>query len=103
MFYPVQAYICISLDLTGVLQYAAFWISKKGGGGGQRIFLYFFLFSSIMSGLTSNDVVILTMTPFLVYFSHAVDLVTNEAFLMAEIQTANIGEQACLDDQFDVN
>lgn len=46
-----------------------------------------------MSGLTSNDVVILTMTPFLVYFSHAVDLATPIAFLMAEIQTANIGKE----------
>ncbi|KAK3823030.1 MAG: arsenical pump membrane protein-domain-containing protein [Benniella sp.] len=88
------AYICISLDLTGVLQYAAFWISKRGGGGGQRIFLYFFLFSNVMSGLTSNDVVILTMTPFLVYFAHAVDLATPIAFLMAEIQTANIASMA---------
>ncbi|KAG0247675.1 hypothetical protein BG011_001093, partial [Mortierella polycephala] len=84
------AYICISLDMTGVFQYAAFWISKRGGGGGQRIFLSFFLLSSVMSGLTSNDVVVLTMTPFLVYYSHAVDLVTPIAFLMAEIQTANI-------------
>ncbi|KAG0005215.1 hypothetical protein BGZ65_011693 [Modicella reniformis] len=90
------AYICISIDLTGVLQYAAFWISKRGGGGGQRIFLYFFLFSNVMSGLTSNDVVILTMTPFLVYFSDAVDLITPVAFLMAEVQTANIGPFAVL-------
>ncbi|KAG0358308.1 hypothetical protein BGZ54_010483 [Gamsiella multidivaricata] len=88
------AYICISLDMTGVLQYAAFVISKRGGGGGQRIFLYFFLLSTIMSGLTSNDVVILTMTPFLVYFSRAVDLVTPVAFLMAEVQTANIASMA---------
>ncbi|KAF9351708.1 hypothetical protein BGX26_010343 [Mortierella sp. AD094] len=84
------AYICISLDMTGVLQYAAFWISKRGGGGGQRIFFYFFMLSTVMSALTSNDVVILTMTPFLVYFSHAVDLITPVAFLMAEVQTANI-------------
>ncbi|KAI8601695.1 arsenical pump membrane protein-domain-containing protein [Dissophora ornata] len=88
------AYICISLDMTGALQYAAFWISKRGGGGGQRIFLYFFLLSTIMSGLTSNDVVILTMTPFLVYFSRAVDLHTPVAFLMAEVQTANIASMA---------
>ncbi|KAF9212074.1 hypothetical protein BGZ59_007266 [Podila verticillata] len=86
------AYICISLDMTGVFQYAAFWISRRGNGGGQRIFFSFFLLSTIMSGLTSNDVVILTMTPFLVYYSHAVDLVTPVAFLMAEIQTANIGK-----------
>ncbi|KAF9102991.1 hypothetical protein BGX27_010785 [Mortierella sp. AM989] len=84
------AYICISLDMTGVLQYAAFWISKRGGGSGQRIFFYFFMLSTVMSALASNDVVILTMTPFLVYFSHAVDLITPVAFLMAEVQTANI-------------
>ncbi|KAK3830093.1 MAG: arsenical pump membrane protein-domain-containing protein [Linnemannia elongata] len=88
------AYICISLDMTGVFQYAAFWISRRGGGGGQRVFLAFFLLSSIMSGLASNDVVILTMTPFLVYFSQAVELVTPIAFLMAELQTANIASMA---------
>ncbi|KAF9345653.1 hypothetical protein BGX26_002903, partial [Mortierella sp. AD094] len=88
------AYICISLDMTGVFQYAAFWISKRGGGGGQRVFLSFFLLSTIMSGLTSNDVVVLTMTPFLVYYSHAVDLITPVAFLMAEVQTANIASMA---------
>ncbi|KAF9910409.1 hypothetical protein EC991_006674 [Linnemannia zychae] len=88
------AYICISLDMTGVFQYAAFWISRRGGGGGQRIFLAFFLLSSIMSGLASNDVVILTMTPFLVYFSQAVELATPVAFLMAELQTANIASMA---------
>ncbi|OAQ36683.1 hypothetical protein K457DRAFT_147417 [Linnemannia elongata AG-77] len=70
------AYICISLDMTGVFQYAAFWISKRGGGSGQRVFLSFFLLSTVMSGLTSNDVVVLTMTPFLVYYSQAVDLLT---------------------------
>ncbi|KAF9206042.1 hypothetical protein BGZ49_003115 [Haplosporangium sp. Z 27] len=88
------AYICISLDMTGVFQYAAFWISKRGSGSGQRVFLSFFLLSSAMSGLTSNDVVVLTMTPFLVYYSHAVDLLTPVAFLMAEIQTANIASMA---------
>lgn len=86
------AYICISLDMTGVFQFAAFWISRRGGGGGQRVFLSFFLLSTLMSGLAGNDVVVLTMTPFLVYYSHAVELVTPMAFLMAEIQTANIGK-----------
>ncbi|KAF9155582.1 hypothetical protein BG015_009365 [Linnemannia schmuckeri] len=82
------------LDMTGVFQYAAFWISQRGGGSGQRVFLSFFLLSTVMSGLTSNDVVVLTMTPFLVYYSQAVDLLTPVAFLMAEIQTANIASMA---------
>ncbi|KAF9932907.1 hypothetical protein FBU30_007066 [Linnemannia zychae] len=88
------AYICISLDMTGVFQYAAFWISQRGGGSGQRVFLSFFLLSTVMSGLASNDVVVLTMTPFLVYYSQAVNLITPVAFLMAEIQTANIASMA---------
>ncbi|KAF9430014.1 hypothetical protein BGZ94_008674 [Podila epigama] len=93
LFYSL-AYICISLDMTGIFQYAAFWISRRGNGGGQRVFLSFFLLSTVMSGLASNDVVVLTMTPFLVYYSSAVDLVTPVAFLMAEIQTANIASMA---------
>lgn len=78
--------------MTGIFQYAAFWISSRSGGSGQRVFFYFFLLTTVMSGLTSNDVVVLTMTPFLVYYSHAVELITPVAFLMAEIQSANIGK-----------
>ncbi|KAG0296399.1 hypothetical protein BGZ98_000985, partial [Dissophora globulifera] len=76
--------------MTGVFQYAAFWISKRSGWGGQRVFMSFFLLSTVMNGLTNNDVVVLTMTSFLIYYLHAVDLVTPVAFLMAQIQTANI-------------
>jgi Na+/H+ antiporter NhaD/arsenite permease-like protein len=79
--------------MTGIFQYAAFWISMRSGGSGQRVFLYFFLLTTVMAGLTSNDVVVLTMTPFLVYYSHAVELITPLAFLMSEIQSANIGKQ----------
>ncbi|CAO3568838.1 unnamed protein product [Mortierella alpina] len=91
---PYAAYICISLDMTGIFQYAAFWISSRSGGSGQRVFFSFYLLNTVMSGLTSNDVVVLTMTPFLVYYSHAVELITPVAFLMAEIQAANIASMA---------
>jgi len=79
--------------MTGIFQYAAFWISRRSGGSGQRVFLYFFLLTTVMTMLTSNDVVVLTMTPFLVYYSHAVELITPVAFLMSQIQSANIGKQ----------
>ncbi|CAO3568839.1 unnamed protein product [Mortierella alpina] len=88
------AYICISLDMTGIFQYAAFWISSRTGGSGRRAFLYFFLLTTVMTILTSNDVVVLTMTPFLVYYSHTVELITPVAFLMSQIQSANIASMA---------
>ncbi|KAF9977995.1 hypothetical protein BGZ73_004120 [Actinomortierella ambigua] len=88
------AYICISLDMTGVFQFAAFWIAQRSNGSGQRVFLSFFILSTLMSGLASNDVVVLTMTPFLIYYAGAVNLETTVAFLMAEFQTANIASMA---------
>ncbi|KAG0268856.1 hypothetical protein DFQ27_005451 [Actinomortierella ambigua] len=88
------AYICISLDMTGIFQYAAFWIAQRANGSGQRVFFSFFILSTLMSGLASNDVVVLTMTPFLIYFAGAVNLDQPVAFLMAEFQTANIASMA---------
>ncbi|KAG0238772.1 hypothetical protein BGW42_002638 [Actinomortierella wolfii] len=88
------AYICISLDMTGIFQFAAFWIARRGNGSGQWVFLSFFLLSTLMSSLASNDVVILTMTPFLLYYAGAVNLSEPVAFLMAEFQTANIASMA---------
>lgn len=54
-------------------------------------FTLFFILTSLMSGLTSNDVVILTGTVFLSYFTKVSDI-RPTAFLMSEFTTANIGK-----------
>ena len=87
----MQAYICISLDMTGVFQFCAFWVSRKAGNRGMLAFTLFFILTSVMSGLTSNDVVILTGTVFLSYFTKVSDI-RPTAFLMSEFTTANIGK-----------
>jgi arsenical pump membrane protein len=38
------------------------------GSSGKKLFLYFFLLSSILTVFTSNDIVILTITPIILYF-----------------------------------
>lgn len=92
LFYSL-AYICISLDMTGVFQFCAFWVSKKAGNRGMLAFTLFFILTSVMSGLTSNDVVILTGTVFLSYFTKVSDI-RPTAFLMSEFTTANIASMA---------
>ncbi|KAI8389469.1 hypothetical protein BD560DRAFT_430427 [Blakeslea trispora] len=92
LFYSL-AYICISLDMTGVFQFCAFWVAKKAGSRGILTFSLFFILTSLMSGLTSNDVVILTGTVFLSYYTK-VSGICPTAFMMSEFTTANIASMA---------
>lgn len=43
------AYMAITLDITGVLQAAAFWVSNKGGSNGWKLFLYFYMMLTVLS------------------------------------------------------
>eukprot|EP00002_Diphylleia_rotans_P019289 TRINITY_DN3734_c0_g1_i1.p1 TRINITY_DN3734_c0_g1~~TRINITY_DN3734_c0_g1_i1.p1 ORF type:complete len:476 (+),score=111.56 TRINITY_DN3734_c0_g1_i1:48-1475(+) len=83
------AYLCISLDITGLFAYIALRIAYAAQGLGRRLFLYYFLLSSALTVFTSNDIVILTLTPIICYFAAATGL---EAFpfLLAEFYSANI-------------
>ncbi|MBN2153891.1 MAG: hypothetical protein JW839_20710 [Candidatus Lokiarchaeota archaeon] len=62
------AYVCISIDETGFFEYLALSAAKKSGSSGKKLFLYFFLLSSALTVFTSNDIVILTITPIILYF-----------------------------------
>src|ERR1700710_795587 len=63
------AYMAITLDITGVLQSAAFWVSNKGGSHGYRLYFYFYLMLTALSVFLGNDPVILSGTAFLVYYT----------------------------------
>lgn len=82
------AYISITLDITGVLQAAAFWVSNKGGSSGWKLFFGFYLMLTLLSVVIGNDPVILSGTAFLVYYTNAVKL-NPAAWLLAEFAAAN--------------
>ncbi|KAI9345157.1 citrate transporter-domain-containing protein [Zopfochytrium polystomum] len=63
------AYICISIDETGLFRYIAYRITQSGGSSGWRLYFYLFTLSAVMTIFTSNDVVALTVTPILCYFA----------------------------------
>jgi arsenical pump membrane protein len=83
------AYICISLDLTGFFEYLALYVLKAAKNSGKRLFIYFFFFSSILTLFTSNDIVILTITPIIIYFAKYTKI-NPIPYLIAQFFAANI-------------
>ncbi|RKP17079.1 hypothetical protein ROZALSC1DRAFT_24564, partial [Rozella allomycis CSF55] len=57
------SYICISLDTTGIFKHTAQQITKRAGANPKRLFTYVFMLSSALTVFTSNDIVIMTLTP----------------------------------------
>lgn len=60
--------ISVYLDETGFFEYVAYLAVKKTGGVQMRIFVVFYIVVSILTVFTSNDIVILTFTPFICQF-----------------------------------
>ncbi|TFK31451.1 hypothetical protein BDQ12DRAFT_660477 [Crucibulum laeve] len=82
------AYIAITLDITGILQAAAFWVSNRGGSNGRKLYLYFYLLLTVVSMFVGNDPIILSGTAFLVYYTRATGLHA-DAWLISEFAAAN--------------
>ncbi|RDB19705.1 Arsenical pump membrane protein [Hypsizygus marmoreus] len=82
------AYMAITLDISGVLQAAAFWVSNKGGSNTRKLFFYFYVMLTLLSVVLGNDPVILSGTAFLVYYTAATGL-EPIAWLIAEFAAAN--------------
>ncbi|KAJ7049155.1 hypothetical protein C8F01DRAFT_1185365 [Mycena amicta] len=82
------AYMAITLDITGVLQAAAFWVSNKGGSNGWKLYFYFYLLLTVLSIFLGNDPVILSGTAFLCYYTKVSEL-NPISWLMSEFAAAN--------------
>ncbi|KII85916.1 hypothetical protein PLICRDRAFT_115357 [Plicaturopsis crispa FD-325 SS-3] len=82
------AYMAITLDITGVLQAAAFWVSNRGGSNGRKLYLYFYVMLTVLSIFLGNDPVILSGTAFLVYYTEVGEL-SPMPWLMSEFAAAN--------------
>lgn len=59
----------IFLDEVGMFRYCANVALSKARGSQIKLFVYLFLVVSVLTVFTSNDIIILTFTPFICYFS----------------------------------
>lgn len=84
------SYVCISLDVTGIFEFLANWIIQKSNNRGHRIYLGLCIFSSVLTVFTSNDIVILTLTPITVYMAKSSKNMDVFPFVLSQFFLANI-------------
>jgi len=80
--------LSVFLDETGFFRYLANYAVQRCGGKQIRLFIIFYCMVSLLTVFTSNDVVILTFTPFICYFTKNAN-VDPIPYLVSEFVAAN--------------
>lgn len=80
--------LSIFLDETGFFKYLANIVLEKTGSNQIKLFTAFFITVSVLTVFTSNDIIILTFTPFICYFSKNAK-VNPIPYLVSEFVAAN--------------
>ena len=80
--------LSIFLDELGFFRYLASVTLKKAKNGQMKLFLYLYIMVSILTVFTSNDIIILSFTPFICYFAKNAKI-NPIPYLAAEFVAAN--------------
>ncbi|KXS12521.1 hypothetical protein M427DRAFT_59463 [Gonapodya prolifera JEL478] len=84
------AVISLSIDLTGAFGHVALLVAKSAGHSGPKLWRSLFFLSALIATFFSNDVVVLTLTPIILYFLEAANIPATP-FLLPAFQVANVG------------
>ena len=68
------SFLSVALDETGFIRYVAIIVLRIAKGKGYSLFLLWYLLVSLLTIFTANDIVILTLTPFIVYLTRALKI-----------------------------
>jgi len=83
-----MVFISAFLDITGIFEYFARLALRFARSDGRRLFFSLYCTVSVLTIFTSNDIIILTFTPFVYYFAREADL-NPVPYLVAEFFAAN--------------
>jgi arsenical pump membrane protein len=81
-------FLALYLDEVGLIRYLAYASLKHAQSSQTRLFFMWTLLVSILTIFTANDIVILTLTPFIIYFAKQAKIVL-PAFLVVQFVAAN--------------
>ena len=80
--------LSIFLDEAGLFSFLASLALTKAGASQKKLFLILFVMVSVLTVFTSNDIIILTFTPFICYFSKKANI-NPIPYLFGEFVAAN--------------
>jgi arsenical pump membrane protein len=83
-----MVFMSIYLDATGFFEFCARLALRYANNHGVRLFLAFYTVISVLTIFTSNDIIILTFTPFIYYFTKNAGI-DPLPYLIAEFFAAN--------------
>ena len=87
--------LSVFLDEVGFFGYIAAFALKKAGRSRKRLFFYLYITVSVLTVFTSNDIIILTFTPFICYFAKSAKI-DPVPYLFAEFIAANTWSMALI-------
>lgn len=87
--------LSIFLDELGFFSYLAGVVIRRAKTAQMRLFLYLYLTVSVLTVFTSNDIIILSFTPFICFFSKSAG-VSPVPYLAAEFIAANTWSMALI-------
>ncbi|MDE7162682.1 MAG: hypothetical protein K2O44_01210 [Clostridia bacterium] len=87
--------LSIFLDELGFFRFLAGVALKKAKTGQTKLFLYLYITVSVLTVFTSNDVIILSFTPFICYFAKNAKI-NPTPYLAAEFVAANTWSMALI-------
>ncbi len=83
------AYLSISLDLSGFFEFCSFRIVLYAGGNGLWLMILLYLLCSLYTFFTSNDIVIISMTPIILYIGKHARIRNLVPLLISQFVAAN--------------
>lgn len=87
--------LSIYLDELGFFRYLASAVLKRAKTGQMKLFVFLYLIVSVLTVFTSNDVIILSFTPFICYFAKNAKI-SAIPYLAAEFIAANTWSMALI-------
>src|SRR4029453_7163864 len=83
------AVVAEGLRRSGFIHFLAYRLTDRGGANTTRLMLYLLLLSSLLAYFTSNDIVILTMTPIVVSVAYQARVANAKILLLSQFIAAN--------------
>ena len=90
-----MTFLSVFLDELGFFRFLASFILKKAKTGQTKLFIYLYIMVSVLTMFTSNDIIILSFTPFICYFAKNAKI-DPIPFLAAEFVAANTWSMALI-------
>ncbi len=87
--------LSVYLDVLGFFRFLANAVLKRAGHNQKTLFLFLYLTVSILTVFTSNDIIILTFTPFICFFAKKAKI-SPLPYLIAEFVAANTWSMALI-------